>query len=307
MGGVITPLAPLIAAVALGYGLLRLGFFDDRFRRGLDKLVYWVCLPALMVDLLWAGGPDLRSAGLASVALGLGSCAVAAVAYAVGSVGRMLGPAKATLAQAAFRGNLAFVGLPVVVLASPELGGLAALAMGPLVVLYNLLAVPMLIVGGSGDRSGLLRVLMKSLTTNPLIWACAAGLAGAASGTAPPTWLGETLSLIGKPASPLALLSVGGAMAVFPLHGRLGASLLATVLKTAACPLISVAIAVALGCQGGELRVVAILASTPAAVASYVLATQLKGDHALAAGAVILSTLASVVSLAAALAWTAPG
>ncbi|MEM9295199.1 MAG: AEC family transporter [Planctomycetota bacterium] len=302
----ISPLAPLVLAVAAGYALLRWGFYDDAFRRGLDKLVYWVCLPALIVELLWTGEADPRSAGLASAALCAGAVLVAGLSLVVGRLAGLGPAAAATLAQAGFRGNLAFVGLPVIVLASPESAGLAAVTFGPLVVIYNLLAVPMLVRGGRQDGAGRgLRSLLKPMVTNPLIWSCAIGLAGALSGVALPDWTSDALRLVGSPAAPLALLSVGGAMAVFPVRGRAGAALLATALKTVACPFISVGLGAAMGLGPAELRVVAVLAATPTAVASYVLVTQLKGDAALAASAVILSTLASVVSLAAALAWTA--
>ena len=48
-----------------------------------------------------------------------------------------------------------------------------------------------------------------------------------------------------------------------------------------------------------------VFAACPTAVASYVLTTQLKGDAGLAAATIVLSTLLSLASLAAVLAFAA--
>jgi predicted permease len=47
-----------------------------------------------------------------------------------------------------------------------------------------------------------------------------------------------------------------------------------------------------------ELKTMMIFLATPSAVISYTMAVEMKGDEALAAGSIVLSTLTSVVTLA---------
>ena len=54
----------------------------------------------------------------------------------------------------------------------------------------------------------------------------------------------------------------------------------------------------ALGLGAVELKAVLIFLATPSAVISYTMAAEMKGDERLAAGAIVLSTLTSLVALA---------
>ena len=115
-------LVPVFAVIALGYLLTRVGFLSERALRDLNSLTYWVGLPSLLVHRVAAAPPEVASvAGLLAVTVG-----ATGVAIAIGVVcGRLLGLApelRGTFTQGVFRGNLAFIGLPVVMYASPRAG-----------------------------------------------------------------------------------------------------------------------------------------------------------------------------------------
>ena len=61
-------------------------------------------------------------------------------------------------------------------------------------------------------------------------------------------------------------------------------------------PLIAAALLIASGVRGQELGIGVLLAATPTATASYIMAHQMKGDAELAASIVMLSTLLSIFS-----------
>jgi predicted permease len=110
-----------------------------------------------------------------------------------------------------------------------------------------------------------------------------------------------TLDLVAQPSATLALLSLGGAMVVHPVHGKLGLAVGGAILKCAVVPLIAYACCELLGIHGVDRTIVLVFAATPTAVASYVLATQLGGDEPLAAAGIVVSTILSAASLAVAL------
>jgi predicted permease len=83
---------------------------------------------------------------------------------------------------------------------------------------------------------------------------------------------------------------------------KLGAAwrnpLASALVKTALSPLLGWGVGRALGLGPAELKMVLILLACPTAIISYTMALELKGDEALATGAISLSVLTSVVSLA---------
>ena len=52
--GVAGPLLPVVLCVAAGAAFARLGLLPADVRRGVEKLVYWALLPALLIDKLAA-------------------------------------------------------------------------------------------------------------------------------------------------------------------------------------------------------------------------------------------------------------
>ncbi len=98
--------------------------------------------------------------------------------------------------------------------------------------------------------------------------------------------------------TPLALICIGGALAVTPLRGNQRNATLAALLKTAGQPLLGWLVARWLGLAPAETQIGLIILATPTAAATYTMVTQLGGDEALAAGSVVLSTLFSAATLA---------
>lgn len=305
MTQIIDSLLPLALLVALGAGLLKFRFFDAAFRKGLDRLVYWVALPALIVRVLAEAPPTqvLGSAGAMVLTLAGATLVMAGLAWAIAKLIRRPDTEAGVFTQAAFRGNLAFVGLPVIALAvgadgqGQALLAKAALVFAPTVVLYNVMGVVVLIGAQNRVDASLPMKMLKSLLMNPLLIACAAGLVVWHFDIALPGVALTTLDLVGKPAAPLALISLGGALVIYPVGKRFGTAALAAALKCGGTPAVAWLIAGGLGLTPDDRLVVLIFAACPTAVASYVLATQLKGDPALAAATIVLSTLLSAVSL----------
>lgn len=311
MDVILTSLVPIALLVAIGAALLHFGLYDNTVRRSLERLTYWVCLPAMIIhSLLEPQTGGLGDAGSMTLAMAMATLGGVAVAVVVAQSLRMERGVSGVFVQAAMRGNLAFVGLPVidlVVNGEPATMARAAIVLAPTMLLFNVVGV-FVLVGAKhyghvdAEIGATAKMLGKSLLTNPLLIASAGGIAlwwfGVTLGRVPMA----TLSLLAKPAAPLALLSLGGAMVVHPVRGRLGLALGGAIIKCGVVPVIAYGCCVLLGIQGIDRQVVLVYSATPTAVASYVLATHLGGDEPLAAAGIVVSTIMSAASLAVVLA-----
>ncbi len=308
MAVVAQSLLPVVLLIALGAGLLRAGFYTDFFRRSLDRLTYWIALPALIVSKLAQPDFEFDAVGdllIVIVAAMSGATLVAAVAAWL----MRLPPAESgVFVQAGFRGNLAFVGLPVIIFAAGSMGqdvdlatSTALLALAPLVVVYNVGSVIALLVPHHGVSPRAVLKLLRPLVTNPLLIACVAGLLMAWAGIGLPTFVFRPLDMLGATAPPLALISLGGALVSFPVGKHLGAAVGSTMVKLVVTPLLTIVLWKWLGLSELHALVAMVYAACPTAVASFVLAGQLKGEQALAATCVVVSTMLSFASLAAVL------
>jgi predicted permease len=95
---------------------------------------------------------------------------------------------------------------------------------------------------------------------------------------------------------PLALVAIGGSFSLEKLRGDLVMAGFATGIKIVWLPLVAAAILVALGVRGQDLGIGVLMAGTPAATATYIMAHQLKGDAELAGSIVMMSTLLSALT-----------
>lgn len=293
---------PVFLVIALGAVLTRTRFIGPELIGELNRLTYYVGLPAFLFSSIsgatLAGGRSLVVFGVMAGA----TLALVPVGYGVAKLMRVPAEVVGTFVHAGVRGNLAFVGLPVIALAlaahhSEAVWPVALLAMAPLTMVANILGVVLLLVGHGKPGPGLVRSLVWQLVTNPLLIASGLGAACAASELELPAWIAKAIAVTGQMALPLALLCIGGSLVAIPLRGRRTLATVASVLKVAGAPLLGWPLAWWCGLSPDETRIALLFLATPAAAASYTLACKLGGDEALAASSVAISTGLSVVSL----------
>jgi hypothetical protein len=302
---VINTLLPVFVIIGLGAVLVWRDVVDDHVMTGIKWLVYWIGLPALLVHRIASAELDARVFNCLLIVL-VGTGAAVVVSLLVALVFKMKAGRVGTFIQASFRGNLAFVGLPVIIYAFSSAGEdpayaeqIAVLTIGPIVVVYNVVAVVGLLASQHRFGWSALRKMFMGLVTNPLLMACVAGTIGSIVGVKWPEVLDRTLTTLGNMTLSLALLSVGGALVTTQVSGSWRAALGSSVLKLALAPLAGFLMARALGAGPTETGVAIILLACPTAVASYVLSDQMGGDSSLAASAVVIATLLSPISLGA--------
>ncbi|WP_027716187.1 AEC family transporter [Desulfuromonas sp. TF] len=300
---IITIVLPVFLVIALGYLLKRLGLIDSVFLHQTNRLVYYIALPLLLFYKI--GTADFGTSFNGALVVG-SSLAIAAgflLSYGYASLRRYPPAARGTFSQGAFRGNLAYIGLAIVFNAYGEEGFTrAGILMGFLVPVLNFLAILALLLphrGGDGGRSP--GFWIRQIALNPLIVASFIGIFWSFFQLPLPTVLDRTLNIATGMALPLALIAIGGSFSLAKLKGDMIRAGFATAIKIVWLPLIAAALLTALNVRGMDLSIGVLMAGTPAATATYIMAHEMKGDAELAGSIVMISTLLSVFTYTAAL------
>ena len=283
-------LFPDFALILLGVAVRRWMKLGDHFWSGVEKLVYFLLFPALLVNAILKTPLKLGEAfplvGAALLSMGVAMVAVWPVRR-VFSLSPML---FASVFQCGFRFN-SYIGLAAVsVLFGPTGIATLGLIIGAAVPLANLAAVTMLArQGGFG--------IGREIARNPLIWATATGFALNTAGWVPPQPVSLLLGRLADGAVALGLLAVGAALRfnASPGHWPLFSWLLAV--KLVAKPLAAWAIGTAFGLSGLYLQVLVLFAALPTASSAYILAMRMGGDGQSVAWLISASTLAAMLTL----------
>lgn len=290
---------PVFLLIGLGAWLRRTGLTDRAFLAAGDRLVYFVFFPLL---LFWKIGGAEAPAAPPWRLWAAGAGVVIAMWLLAGLLIAALRLPRAqagAFSQAAYRFNT-YVALAVVFNAQGDRG---AARLGELLAvvipLCNVLAVMTLIWFSRRpeDHGARTRLTLLALVRNPLILGCAAGMAWSRLLPPWPEAVDATLRLGASLTLPFALISIGGSLTFTGLRRRLGTAALATLLKVGVMPVLGWWALRLAGVTGADALTAMLFFAMPASTAMYVLAVQLDGDGDLSSAVIVLSTLASFVSL----------
>ena len=297
MGTFAIALAPLLVLIVAGYGLKRTRYFPPELWSGMEKLTYFVLLPALLIHTL--GNHDLANSPwslMLEVVLGtvLMSALVLVLFFLVqNSIG---GATFTSIFQGGVRFN-SYIALAV----SQSLYGidglrLTSVAMGFMVVLMNLLCVMALIKWGANGSRGA-KPFVREVIRNPLIVACMIGWFLSLGNIELPAMIEQVLVFIGKAALPIGLLVVGSALKPELIRGHFKAVTLSSSVQYILKPLLVASLIYVTGLAGVAASVLFIAFMTPTATSSYILARQMGGDAETMASIVTFQTLLGFVAM----------
>ena len=281
---------PNFVLILAGLALARGFDYGRGFWEGLEKLVYFVLFPALLLRSLALSTLDLASVGKVVA----GGLAIMLLGMALGWLARPLFRLEPRVAascfQCAFRFNT-YIGLAVAgsVFGAPGVAT-AALLFGALIPLANVGAVGML---AAHARSNVWRELAR----NPLVLSTLGGFAWNLSGLGMPGFLDRTLDLLGQSALPAGLLAVGAALRIESGEANAGAHAWWLGVKLVVLPLAAWACAKALGISGLEAGVLVLWAALPTASSAYILAVRMGGDGPSVATQITTGTLISMATI----------
>jgi len=304
---IVNSLIPIFSVIGLGMLLRHRGFLSGESTRAFNRFAYYFGLPLLLFYKIANVETLAGSQNLVLVALLLTSALTALLSWWITGFLDVPANQRGTVIQASFRGNLAFLGWPLILFLIEPLAAAdkeavetaLLIALAPTILFYNVGSVFALACYNSDSQNSFSWAsVAKSMVENPLIWACAGGVLFQVLDLSLPTAVNRTCALIGNSAFPLALVGIGSQLISISGASHWKASLLPTATKCIICPLLGWGIGTLIGLSGVELLATLIMCATPTAVSSYILADQMKGDGDLAASTVVFCTAFSFPVLA---------
>ena len=291
-------LLPDFSLILLGAAIRRWMALGDHFWSGVEKLVYFILFPALLINAIVRTRLDLAAA-----------LPLLATAFAAMAAGMLLGflprpflnlPALtyASVFQCAYRFN-SYIALAVagMLFGAPGIATMG-LIVGAAVPFANLVSVWML------ARHGEIGV-WREVAKNPLIWGTATGFMLNLAGFIPPAPLQAFLGRLADASIALGLIAVGAALRLENQPGVRGLSLWLMAVKLLALPLVTVFVGRWFGLSGLNYHVVILFAALPTASSAYILAMRMGGDGSSVAWLISATTLGSMLTLPLWAAWLA--
>lgn len=293
---------PIIVIVSLGFILKKFARLTDAFCETADWLVFKIALPIMLFNEVsscsFAEDTDAKLIIYLVV-----SVTMLFVVVSLLTVLFMKDRAKrGAFIQGICRSNFAILGVPLAVNMFGDVGGKAIAIATPFVILmFNAYSVVILSVFSQNDSHRLdgkaFVGIIKSIVTNPLIIAVVLGLPFMFLEINLPSAAEKSLGYLANLTTPLALLSLGANFKTESLKGRAKYAIIASLVKTAVVPAVTVTIAALVGLRGPSLGVVLICFGAPTAVSSYIMAKKMDNDHELAAEILVLSTVICAITI----------
>jgi hypothetical protein len=276
-------LLPDFLLIVLGWLLSRYTKLDRPVWAGLEKLVYWVLFPSMLIastsraPIIWAQNTSML------LILGLAMFFVAAITYA----GKWIlhpDPVKfSSIFQTSFRFNTYIAFAAAGRLAGDEGVAIMAITVAFMVPIANIMAVLSMAKNSSTN-------IWVELSTNPFILATFFGLFLNISGIRLPEIAHLTLSRVGSASIPLGLMAVGAGL--IWLSSKRDGALVAylTAMKLMVFPGIVLILGRLAELPFMQFQMAILFASMPTATSAYVLAIRMGGNGAIVSVAITLMT-----------------
>lgn len=282
---------PVLLVAGLG------GLVADRF--GVDvgplsRLTFFLLSPALVFDAL--STVELSGEDAARIAA-VGAIAWVMAAMVSLSFSKILGHApeqRCATALAVSMSNGGNMGLPVAALAFDDAGFEVAIVL--FVVSVMLAGTGGVAFASLAGGSGIANAWSAPLKV-PSVWAAAGGLAVGFADLELPTAITASTQTLGQASIPIMLIVLGLHIRR-PVQTAVGADLvLAVVLRLAGSPLMAWLATLVVGVDGVAQRTTVVLGGMPTAVIATIYATEYNARPAFVTRVVVVSTLASIVTL----------
>lgn len=317
----INALAPVVAMILLGYYLKHIGFLTPDFLRNGNRMVFSVCLPAMIFTSVY----DIE--GLEAINWGfvIYCIAVLLLIFVFGFLTCLVvtkDPRKrGVIWQCTYYSNLAIIGLSL----ANALGGSDAVATISIVTafaapMFNVLGVISLSTFVPQDSSGKsgIRGILSSIAHNPQIIAAVLALGCLVLRELQETLFGSvifriredtkfiytTLNNVKSISTPFALLILGGQFEFSATRGLLKEIVTATSWKILISPLLGSSLAVflceqmgLLVCGVAEYSAMIAIFGSPVAVSSAVMAAAMGSDEQLATQLVVWTSVFSIATI----------
>ncbi|MDC9725616.1 MAG: AEC family transporter [Gammaproteobacteria bacterium] len=265
-------------------------------RRALTDLVFYILLPALVLDVIWQAPLNSSSLHISFLAT-CGLIAGLVLMWLISRVLKASRPQTGALLLAAAFPNATYLGLPV-------LNQVIGPQTQAIVLQYDFFAcTPILLslgiilanyYGSSKTEVHPLQELMKI----PALWAVTAGITLNLTGIPQPEFVHSALSILAAAVVPLMLIVLGMSIRWQSLHLRFMPLLLPVVMiSLVLVPLVVYTMSGVIGFDTDSAIMVTLVGAMPTMVFGIVICERYRLDSELYAAAVTLTTIMSLLSL----------
>ncbi len=290
MNAFTTALVPIIVLIILGYTLKRSRFLTEETWSGMEKLTYFILLPALLIRTL--GKQTIVGTPWPSILVVVTGTLILSAAVLVSL--RRIRPINDATFTSIFQGGVRFNTYITLAVAQSLFGikglAMASIAAGFMIVLINLLCVSAFVLWGKATFRGIFSFI-REIIGNPLIIGCAIGWLLSLSGIGLPHITEDILEIISRAALPFGLLAVGAALKPEVIRGHVSPIVFSSITQFGLKPLFTAILISCTGLTGVAAGVLVIAFMTPTAPSAYILARQLGGDTQAMASIITFQTL----------------
>lgn len=203
---------------------------------------------------------------------------------------------RSVVIQGLYRSNYVLFGMEVTrTICGEEHMGMASILAAVIVPIFNVLAVVLFEAYGS-DRKNKWHVA-KGIATNPLIIASVLGLLCKAVHLNLPALAESIVGTVSRIATPLALICLGGTFAFMKAIEYRKELIVTCIGRLVAVPFVFLLIAIMMGIRGANLAALMVMFASPAAVSSYTMACEMKGNGELAGMIVVFTSVLSIITI----------
>lgn len=289
---------PIFLTLMLGYFFRRVGLFDEAFVNRMNTFVFKISLPALLFQ-------DISNADFYAIWDGkmVGFCFAATLISILISVGISFllkqRDIQGEFIQGSYRSSAALLGIAVIQNIYGN-AGMAPLMIIASVPLYNMMAVTVLSVFQPGIgkfNRKTLNATLKGIATNPIIIGILLGMLWSVLRIPKPVFLDNTINNLGKTATPLGLMAMGGALHFGKAFSNWKATAVCVGLKLVGFEALFLPMAIWLGFTMDKLVAIVIMLGSATTVSCYVMARNMGYKGEFSSGVVMMTTLLSAFTL----------
>ncbi|WP_137169116.1 AEC family transporter [Marinomonas sp. FW-1] len=302
MEAVINITAPIFFLILVGFVCVRYAFLPQAAIPGLSRFVLYLALPALIFMKL--SSMELKEVLHFDYLAVYAASGVSTFFITVLLSWRLL---KSGLVDAGVRGvgasmsNSAFIGFPVLLqFFDPPLTQAFVMSL----MVENIIFLPVCLIfieavlgKSEGTGKALFLVVLKRISTNPLLIALAAGLVFSIFEISLPNFIGKGFDLLAASASAVALIVIGGSLVGVSIKGQLSPILLVAVGKLVLFPVIVTLFLLLTPNMADELKIAVIIFASVPMFSTYPIVCGEYGSRSFCASTLLITTVMSFFTL----------
>lgn len=288
---------PIFLLILSGYVLKRIFVPDAVFWTSLEKLIYYIFFPSMLIVQISKANFNAIGSGLSVTATIIATIAIALLTVLFKILFKIPNASFTSVFQGGIRYNsYIFLALSEALFGAEGLA-LAGFFMAYMIVLNNIFCVSCLNFFGTGHRKNIVQILL-SIFKNPLMVGALIGLLLNVLQISLPEFLYAFLHHLGAASMATSCLAVGAGLVLKMELKAIRLLSFASVLKLVLMPLTTLILLKILSVPQGTAYNIALLYSTIGCAGNaYILSRQMGGDSPLMASIITWTTLGSCITI----------